>query len=124
MVHNQSRTPVTLALAVIVAAQLWMGVAHAAAGMGPGEQLFAHKCGICHAAGGTGAIMLGLRLGKDHAVLAVRTDLQAPYIAAIVRMGLRSMPPLTRVEVTDAQLQSIVGYLTRDNPPAEAAESR
>jgi mono/diheme cytochrome c family protein len=78
-----------------------------------GERLFGSKCALCHAEGGTGALMLSWRLGKDHSVLADRTDLQAAYVTAIVRAGLRSMPALTRVEVTDEQLAAIAAYLTR-----------
>jgi mono/diheme cytochrome c family protein len=77
------------------------------------QQLFDRKCGICHAEGGTGAIMLGRRLGKEQAILARRTDLQGAYVQAIVRTGLLSMPALTRVEVTDPQLAVILSYLTR-----------
>jgi mono/diheme cytochrome c family protein len=80
-----------------------------------GQQLFDRKCGLCHANGGTGAIMLGRRLGKGRAVLAQRTDLQGAYVQAIVRAGLGSMPALTRVEVTDTELAGIVSYLTRAN---------
>lgn len=88
-----------------------------------GQRLFDRKCGICHAAGGTGTIMLGWRLGKERAILDRRTDLQGAYVRAIVRTGLRSMPALTRVEVTDSQLADIVSYLTRadSRTPAGAA---
>ena len=78
-----------------------------------GLLLFTGKCALCHAEGGTGAIMLSWRLGKNHSLLADRTDLRAPYVTAIVRSGLRSMPPLTRVEVTDEQLRAIAAYLSR-----------
>lgn len=106
-------------LAALTAAFLLAGPALAAkSAPSDGQRLFSRKCAICHAEGGTGAIMLGLRLGKDRALLADRSDLQAPYITAVVRSGLRSMPPLTRVEVTDAQLAQIVTYLVRDQRPA------
>jgi cytochrome c5 len=85
-----------------------------------GQQLFDRKCGICHAEGGTGAIMLGRRLGKDGAILARRTDLQGPYVEAIARSGLRSMPPLSRVEVPDSQLSAIASYLVRPNSRTRA----
>jgi len=82
-----------------------------------GELLYARKCGICHAEGGTGTIMLGWRLGREQAVLAKRTDVAAEYVKAVVRSGLNSMPAITRVEVTDEELSAIADYLARDTDP-------
>lgn len=88
------------------------------AGTTAGEDLFLHKCGICHLAGKTGAQMLERRLGKDLALLHERKDLVDAYISTVVRQGLAGMPPLTRVELPDAELDSIVRYLTRPRFPA------
>jgi cytochrome c5 len=87
-----------------------------------GMRLYRAKCGFCHLEMGTGTIMLGWRLGKDKALLEKRTDLDAKYVAAIARTGLKSMPPLTRVEVTDGELQAIASYLA--GPKSVAADSR
>jgi mono/diheme cytochrome c family protein len=84
-----------------------------------GEDLFLHKCGICHLAGKTGAQMLERRLGKDLALLHERKDLAGAYIGTAVRQGLAGMPPLTRVELPDAELDSIVRYLTRSRSSAD-----
>jgi mono/diheme cytochrome c family protein len=78
-----------------------------------GQALFDLRCGICHAAGGTGAFMLGRRLGTDNALLAQRTNLTADYVEYVVRRGINSMPVFTRVELTDAELALVVAYLTR-----------
>jgi hypothetical protein len=56
--------------------------------------------------------MLGRRLGEESALLAERDDLAADYVRFVVRNGLVSMPPLTRVEATEAELDRIVGFLT------------
>jgi mono/diheme cytochrome c family protein len=77
------------------------------------KQAFTARCAKCHAAAGTGTFMLGRRLGKDRAMLEQRTDLPPELIRHVVRNGIVSMPPLTRVEVTDAELDAIVRYLTR-----------
>lgn len=77
-----------------------------------GAALFARKCALCHAQGGTGTMMIGLRLGKERSLLTQRTDLTAAFVSAIVRTGLRSMPPFTRVEVTDSELTRIAAYLS------------
>jgi mono/diheme cytochrome c family protein len=79
----------------------------------PGERLFLKKCGLCHLEGGTGTLMLAWRLGQDRSLLRRRADLDASYVKLIVRSGLRSMPALTRVEVTDAALADIAAYLAR-----------
>jgi mono/diheme cytochrome c family protein len=81
-----------------------------------GNKLFHARCGYCHLAGGTGTIMLGRRLGKDHALLEQRTDLTAAYIKKITRVGLNSMPPHTRIEVPDSELDLIAAYIAR--PPS------
>ena len=77
------------------------------------RQAFAARCAKCHAESGTGTFMLGRRLGKDRAMLERRTDLPPELIRHVVRNGIVSMPPLTRVEVTDEELDAIVRYLTR-----------
>lgn len=77
------------------------------------KQAFAARCAKCHAESGTGTFMLGRRLGKEQAMLERRTDLPPALIRHVVRNGIVSMPPITRVEVTDAELDAIVRYLTR-----------
>ncbi len=86
-----------------------------------GKALFEARCGYCHLAGGTGTLMLGRRLGKDKALLAQRTDLSVEYIKKITRVGINSMPPHTRIEVPDSELDSIAAYLTR--PESERGTS-
>ena len=78
-----------------------------------GAELFNPHCGICHLQMGPGTIMLGRRLGPDHALLDERLDLDAAYIKQVVRNGIGGMPPQTRVDLTDNELDRIAGYLTR-----------
>jgi mono/diheme cytochrome c family protein len=85
-----------------------------------GEKLFRARCGYCHLAGGTGTYMLGRRLGKDRALLSERTDLTVDYVRKIVRVGINSMPPHTRIEVPDSELDLISAYIAR---PASARTS-
>jgi cytochrome c5 len=82
-----------------------------------GEKMFHARCGYCHLAGGTGTIMLGRRLGKDRALLAERTDLTADYVKMITRVGINGMPPHTRIEVPDNELELIAAFIAR---PASA----
>lgn len=94
-----------------------------AEGTQSGAQLFEQKCGICHFAGKTGAQMLERRLGKERALLAERRDLATVYIHTVVRHGLAGMPPLTRVELPDAELEAIAAYLTRQQRSPNAKQA-
>src|SRR5579872_3219250 len=90
-----------------------------------GQKLYESRCGICHAAqNNTGSLMLARRLGKDRSLLAERTDLKADYIRKVSRVGIGSMPPLTRIEVPDSELDLIVAYLTRPESARAAERSR
>jgi mono/diheme cytochrome c family protein len=83
-----------------------------------GEALFKSRCAICHAGMGPGVLTLAKRLGKDKSLIADRTDLDPGYVKGVVRRGLRSMPPLGRVEITDAELGEIAAYVTRNHAKA------
>lgn len=83
-----------------------------------GKRAFDARCAKCHGKSGTGTFMLGRRLGEDNAMLERRADLAPELIRHVVRNGIVSMPALTRVEVTDAELDAIVLYLTRKQAPA------
>lgn len=81
-----------------------------------GERLFGEECAFCHVGKTTGAMMLSRRLEPDQADITRRTDLDVDYVKAVVRNGLVNMPPFSRVELTDAQLDEIAAYLTRNKP--------
>jgi Cytochrome C oxidase, cbb3-type, subunit III len=44
-------------------------------------------------------------------LLTNRTDLTADYVKSVVRMGKMAMPPQTRVDISDAELESVASYL-------------
>ncbi len=125
--HIRSLAPYT-SFAVVMATMIAIGMgyprsaqtkpsADSAQSYAEGEKLFHARCGYCHLAGGTGTIMLGRRLGNDRALLAQRTDLTVAYVEKITRVGINGMPPHTRIEVPDSELDLIAAYLTR---PASA----
>jgi mono/diheme cytochrome c family protein len=103
-------------------------VADPAQNYAEGEKLFHARCGYCHLAGGTGTIMLGRRLGKDRALLGERTDLTAEYVKKITRVGINGMPPHTRIEVPDNELDLIAAFIARpasartQTPPTAASQ--
>jgi mono/diheme cytochrome c family protein len=88
--------------------------AAAAATLAPSAvDLFNTHCGICHLEMGPGTLTLGQRLGQSRALLTKRHDLTADYVKYVVRNGVGSMPPQTRVDLTDAELDNIAAYLTQ-----------
>lgn len=69
-----------------------------------GEQVYAKVCGHCH----------------DSSVAPVLKgrQLPPPYIAAVVRSGLRAMPAFPASHIDDQALQRVTEYLARAPAPA------
>jgi mono/diheme cytochrome c family protein len=86
----------------------------------PAARLYREKCGVCHQVWGdfpgSGVEFLQRTRGPAAAMLDARTDLQPDYIRSVARTGLMVMPPITRAEVSDAQLEEIIDYLTASGP--------
>jgi mono/diheme cytochrome c family protein len=80
-----------------------------------GRKLYNGSCIYCHGPNVWGTFTLARRLGADHALLEQRTDLVGPYVKTVIRAGLGSMPAFRRTELTDADVDAIVDYLTRAN---------
>ncbi len=81
-----------------------------------GKALFENHCGACHLLGGMGTNLLTkqrVMAGEtpDKGLLANRTDLTPDYVKQVVRMGKNAMPGQTRVDLTDAELDSVATYL-------------
>ncbi len=81
-----------------------------------GKQLFQHKCAMCHGAVGMGTGLLARRMKPEIAPLEMREDLSAAYVERAARVGVLNMPPITRGDVSDAQLASIAQYLAKGKP--------
>jgi len=103
----------TRSLTAIVLVLSITGAVHARADTGEGAKLYTRECAICHSENGFGTMMLARRLGTDRSLLQKRTDLMPDYVKTVVRRGLASMPPLSRVEVSDKELEDIIAYLAR-----------
>ncbi len=82
----------------------------------PGRALFEEKCAMCHRADGMGTGLLARRYPKGQELLEARTNLTVDFVSATVRNGVGNMPPLSRAEVSDAQLASIARYLSKQAP--------
>ena len=81
-----------------------------------GKQLFHQKCAMCHGAVGMGTGLLARRMKPEVAQLEAREDLSAAYVERAARVGVLNMPPITRGDVSDAQLASIAQYLSKGRP--------
>ncbi|MFM1886260.1 MAG: hypothetical protein RL026_1417 [Pseudomonadota bacterium] len=79
-----------------------------------GAMLYRQKCAICHAAGGPGTAALARRLPAGvPALLEERNDLPPLLVRTVVRNGIGGMQRFTRIELTDAQLETVVAWLGR-----------
>jgi mono/diheme cytochrome c family protein len=81
-----------------------------------GKQLFHQKCAMCHGPVGMGTGLLARRMKPEVAQLEMRDDLSAVYVERAARIGVLNMPPITRGDVSDAQLASIAQYLSKGKP--------
>jgi mono/diheme cytochrome c family protein len=89
-----------------------------------GKVVFDKWCAPCHGATITeaglfpagplpGTQALGLKYkGELPAVLEQRTDLAPALIRTVVRGGLFGMPITRKTEISDAELEDIIAYLT------------
>jgi (+)-pinoresinol hydroxylase len=83
-----------------------------------GHKVYDKWCFPCHGTGSgkPGTDSLRAR-GQKPAVLEERTDLTAPVIKTFVRHGVLFMPTFRKTEISDADLDAIAAYLTRNNKP-------
>jgi mono/diheme cytochrome c family protein len=83
-----------------------------------GHKVYDKWCFPCHGTGlgKPGTDSLAAR-GQKPAVLEERTDLTVPAIKTFVRHGVLFMPMFRKTEVSDADLEAIAAYLTRNNKP-------
>ena len=80
------------------------------------KAVFEHQCGACHLPGGMGTNLLTkqrMMAGEpaEMGLLTNRTDLTADYVKSVVRQGKNAMPPQTKVDLTDAELDAVAQWL-------------
>jgi len=82
-----------------------------------GRAVYEHWCAPCHAPGpghpGTQSLELKYN-GSLPAVLLERTDLTPEAVKVFVRQGVLSMAPFRKTEITDAELDALAAYVTRE----------
>ncbi len=87
---------------------------------GHGKAVYDLWCSSCHRpvppgttpVAGTGSLERKYQ-GALPAALEQRTDLAPVYIKTLVRTGIKSMPFSRKTEISDADLEDLVAYLTR-----------
>ena len=90
-----------------------------------GKEIYDAWCAPCHGPGlglpGFGGLPGTQQLGIKYrdtdipAVLDERTDLVPAFIEVIVRQGVSFMPQFRKTEISDADLEALTAYLTRNN---------
>jgi len=96
----------------------WVRATVSGEGQPKGYVQYQDYCSMCHGEGpgrpGTMALQAKYK-GAEPALLADRTDLTPQLIKMYVRNGLSIMPIFRKTEISDADLDAIVAYLTRNN---------
>lgn len=82
---------------------------------------YAHACGVCHDNGGFAVKVLADRLGAENALIHKGNRLDPDTIRAVVRNGVGAMPAMSRLEVSDAELDAIITVLGKARLPDEPA---
>jgi len=81
-----------------------------------GHQVFEKWCAPCHAPGpghpGTAALA-ALYHGSKPAPLQERTDLSTVLVRQFVRHGVSVMPFFRKTEISDAELEALGAYLSK-----------
>ena len=98
----------------------WIRIPIDTAGQPRGYLEYQKYCSSCHGAGpearpGTMALKAKYD-GRLPALLTERTDLAAEYVKYLVRNGISVMPRARKTEISDAELDAIAAYLTRNGP--------
>ena|SRR5579863_3609081 len=114
-----SRATVALSLALTAAMAGAALAEDAPAELAPGRQVYLQWCAPCHAPGithpGTHALMSKYQ-GVKSGVLLEWTDLPAASVKYVVRHGISVMPHFRKTEISDAELDALARYLSRNTP--------
>jgi mono/diheme cytochrome c family protein len=99
----------------------WVRAPVDARGKPPGYLQYEYFCSACHDVGpekrpGTEALRAKYK-GEKPALLSERTDLTPDYVKYMVRNGVSVMPFFRKTEISDADLDAIAGYLSRNTKP-------
>ena len=92
-----------------------------------GNEIYQYWCATCHGAGpghpGTTALAAKYKGGRP-GLLEERTDLSPQGIRFAVRRGISIMPFFRKTELTDTDLEAVIGYLTRNRAATHRPDGR
>jgi mono/diheme cytochrome c family protein len=101
-------------------ASSWTTATVSGEGQPKGYVEYERFCSACHGEGvgrpGTLALQAKYK-GAVPALLDKRTDLTAEFVKTTVRNGVTVMPFFRKTEISDADLNAIAAYLTRNSKP-------
>ena len=88
----------------------------------PGRIVYEKWCAPCHAPGivhpGTHALMSKYpNSSRASGVITEWTDLKPSYVRFMVRHGMSVMPQFRKTEISDAELNDLAAYVSRNTPP-------
>ena len=75
------------------------------------QRSYEDACAVCHDNGGFGVRVLADRLGPEKSLIHKSNDLDPDTIRAVVRGGMGAMPAMSKLEVSDAELDEIIAHL-------------
>jgi (+)-pinoresinol hydroxylase len=105
----------------------WPAFAQNDAATQKGNEVYQYWCATCHGAGpghpGTTALAAKYK-GARPGLLEDRTDLTPQGIRFAVRRGISIMPFFRKTELTDADLEAVIAYLTRNRAATPAPGAR
>lgn len=112
--------PTTVSIAIAAAGLLSVGALTAdQKKLQQGHEVFNKWCAPCHSAGpgnpGTTALET-LYQGAKPGVLEQRNDLTPETVKYFVRNGVSIMPFFRKTEISDAELEALGAYLSRNLP--------
>lgn len=110
------RAALLVAAATILGAQAFAAPPRDESRIERGHKVYQKWCYPCHGLGADrpGTASLAAR-GQKPAVLEDRTDLTPAAVKTFVRKGVSFMPTFRKTEISDADLDAIAAYLTRND---------
>ena len=117
MIRCRGRSYGRGALAAVIAWSLTAPILAQSTPPPTGSAVYEKWCAPCHDPGinhpGTHALMAKYQ-GSKPAVLLERTDLPASVVKFFVRHGISVMPQFRKTEISDAELDALAAYVSRN----------
>ena len=114
---GRARPCIALCIAIVTLAPFAQAAAQDKPDLERGHAVYDYWCMPCHAPGpghpGTQSLEIKYN-GSLPAVLQERDDLTPEVVKTFVREGILLMAPYRKTEISDAELDDLAAYLTRE----------